>query len=320
MGGYMNVVLKLSSRQHAEYLARRLVQLTDRIRITDCAYVDEKVCDNNEPCFVVDDRLAADCSSASALLNLLRARYTEETGRRLCCAADDGPVIIGAGSAAGGSGTTAAAVTLARILAGRMDGETVLIFADRNSDGMRYLEDTGGNNGTFPSRQLDYMLTHNIETDITKYICRDRYGPLAAVSAADPRLLLDRLEVLYPVEAAVLDLGSRGRAADCHIYIETAACGDLRAADFEAGAAAPDAAGNKIFFLNKTAASGRRGRLFCLPDDPESFRLCTLTGRGSADSGSGIGNIEIAMDGMFAAAVRKAADEVMALAEHMRNR
>ncbi len=314
----MNVVLKLSSRQHAEALAQRLVQLTDRIRITDCAAKDEKGCDNNEPCFVVDDQLAAACSSASALLNVLRVRYTEETGRRLCCAADAGPVIIGAGSAAGGSGTTAAAVTLARILAGRMDGETVLIFADRNSDGMRYLENTGGDNRAFSSRQLDYMLTHNIETDITKYICRDRYGPLAAVSAADPRLLLDRLEPIYPIEAAVLDLGSRGRAADCHIDMETAACGDLRAADFEARAAAPDAAVNKIFFLNKTAAAGRRDRLFCLPEDPESFRMCTLTGRGSADSGIGSGNIEIAMDGMFAAAVRKAADEVIAMIEQLK--
>ena len=221
----MNVVLKLSNRQHAEDLARRLVQLTDRIRITDSAAMDKKGCDDKIPYFVIDDSMAAACSSASALLNVIRARYTEETGRRLCCAADAGPVIIGAGSAAGGSGTTAAAVTLARILAGRMDGETVLIFAHRNSDGMRYLENIGGDKRVFSSRQLDYMLTHDIETDITKYICRDRYGPLAAVSAADPRLLLDRLEVLYPVEAAVLDLGSRGRAADCHIYIETAACG-----------------------------------------------------------------------------------------------
>ena len=312
----MNVVLKLSNRQHAEDLARRLVQLTDRIRITDSAAMDKTAGDEKIPYFEIDDSMAAACSSASALLNVIRARYTEETGRRLCCAADAGPVIIGAGSAAGGSGTTAAAVTLARILAGRMDGETVLIFAHRNSDGMRYLENIGGDKRVFSSRQLDYMLTHDIETDITKYICRDRYGPLAAVSAADPRLLLDRLEVLYPVEAAVLDLGSRGRAADCHIYIETAACGDLRAADFETRAAAPDAAGNKIFFLNKTAASGRQGRLFCLPEDCESFR--SGADRSMEDRGTGIGTIEIAMDGLFAAAVRKAADEVIAMMEQFR--
>ena len=43
------------------------------------------------------------------------------------------------------------------------------------------------------------MLTHNIETDIMKYIIKDRYGPLAAVSAAAPRLLLERLQAICNV-------------------------------------------------------------------------------------------------------------------------
>ena len=60
------------------------------------------------------------------------------------------------------------------------------------------------------------------------------------------------------------------------------------------------AAENRILLLNKTAAINREGRLFCLPLDAESFRLVQDT-----DS-----RIEIAMDGIFAAAVRQAAEEV----------
>ena len=45
------------------------------------------------------------------------------------------------------------------------------------------------------------------------------------------------------------------------------------------------------------------GRLFCLPMDAESFRSVKERGQ-----------IEIAMDGLYAAAVREAADEVIKMA------
>lgn len=314
MDGYMNVVLCLENSQHADALARRLVQLTDRIRISiacggrqnnlDCAG-GEKIEDGNM--LIVDDELAAACSSASALLEELKERYRAKTGRRLCCTADGGPVIIGVGSAAGGSGTTAAAVTLARILAGKISGETALIFSGGSGNPLDYLENIE-NCGHKATRELDYILTHNVETDIMKYIIKDRYGPLAAVSNTNPRLLLDRLEGIYNLEAAVLDLGSGGRTADCHIYIETAACGDLRAAAFEEKAAAIPAAENRILLLNKTAAINRNGMLFCLPLDSESFRRVQGTGS----------RIEIAMDGIFSAAMRQVAEEVKNMIANMK--
>ena len=168
------------------------------------------------------------------------------------------------------------------------------------------------------ARELDYMLTHNIETEVSRYITGDRYGPLAAVSAAEPRLLLDRLEGLYNLEAAVLDLGSGGRTADCHIYIEVAACGDLRAAAFEKKAAAGEAAGNRILLLNKTAAINSKGRLFCLPNDPESFQYKEdPEGKGGAPDKNGE-IIEISMDGLYAAAMRQAAEEVVKIIESCR--
>ena len=295
----MNVEICLQNSEHAEALARRLVQLTDRIRITiageesiGCAPEEDK-----ENLLIVDDTLAAACSSASALLEVLKERYRAKTGRRLCCAADEGPVVIGVGSAAGGSGTTAAAVTLARVLAGRIAGETALIFAGGSGNPMLYIENNNGGS-LKAARELDYILTHEIDTDIDGYMTVDRYGPMAALTAADPWLLLERLEAKYGIEAAVVDMGSSGRTADCHIFVETAVCGDLRAADFEERAAC-EAAENKILLLNKTAAIDRRGRLFCLPLDSDSFRP------------TGSGKIEIAMDGLFAAAVRQAAEEVI---------
>lgn len=313
----MNVEICLQNSDHADALARRLVQLTDRIRITVAR--DERVgCagrgneelmpeEDKDNLLIVDDALAAACSSASQLLALLKERYKAKTGRRLCCAADGGPVIIGVGSAAGGSGTTAAAVTLARILAGKLSGETALIFSGGSGNPLDYLENIEKCDHK-TTRELDYMLTHNIETDIMKYIIKDRYGPLAAVSNTDPRLLLERLQAICNVEAAVLDLGSGGRTADCHIYIETAACGDLRAAAFEERAAAIPAAENRILLLNKTAAINREGRLFCLPLDSESFRRVQGTGS----------RIEIAMDGIFTAAMRQAAEEVKNMIDNMK--
>ena len=314
MDGYMNVVLCLENSQHADALARRLVQLTDRIHITIAAEEPESGSEwakkenfGDDNMLIVNDELAAACSSASALLEVLKERYMAKTGRRLCCAADGGPVIIGVGSAAGGSGTTAAAVTLARILAGKLSGETALIFSGGSGNTLDYLENIEKCDHK-TTRELDYMLTHNIETDIMKYIIKDRYGPLAAVSAAAPRLLLERLQAICNVEAAVLDLGSGGRTADCHIYIETAACGDLRAAAFEERAAAIPAAENRILLLNKTAAINREGRLFCLPLDSESFRRVQGTGS----------RIEIAMDGIFTAAMRQAAEEVKNMIDNMK--
>lgn len=306
MDSYINVVLCLENKHHAAALARRLVQLTDKIHITiagdepeSCLEWAKKENNRDDNMLIVDDELAAACSSASALLEVLKERYRAKTGRRLCCAADGGPVIIGVGSAAGGSGTTAAAVTLARILAGKLSGETALIFSGGSGNPLDYLEniETCDPKAT---RELDYVLTHNMETDIMKYVTKDRYGPLAAVFAADPRLLLERLQAICNVEAAVLDLGSGGRTADCHIYIETAACGDLRAAAFEERAAAIPAAENRILLLNKTSAINRKGMLFCLPLDSESFRRVQDTGS----------RIEIAMDGLFSAAMRQAAEEV----------
>ena len=332
MNGYMNVEIRLQNSDHADALARRLVQMTDRIRIT--VFSEERVDyarrgngelmpkEDKDNLLIVDDALAAACSSASQLLALLKERYKAKTGRRLCCAADGGPVIIGVGSAAGGSGTTAAAVTLARILAGKLKGETALIFADGSGNPMIYIEKTDkdslGADNRRTARELDYMLTHNIETEVSRYITGDRYGPLAAVSAAEPRLLLDRLEGLYNLEAAVLDLGSGGRTADCHIYIEVAACGDLRAAAFEKKAAAGEAAGNRILLLNKTAAINSKGRLFCLPNDPESFQYKEdPEGKGGAPDKNGE-IIEISMDGLYAAAMRQAAEEVVKIIESCR--
>ena len=257
------------------------------------------------------------CSSASLLLTRLKEQYLTRTGRRLCCAADEGPIIIGVGSAAGGSGTTAAAVTLARLMAGRLKGETALIFAGGSGNPIIYIEKTHKNSSvehrSKTPREVDYMLTHNIETEMSGYIISDRYGPLAAVSAADPRLLLERLRTSYNVEAAVLDMGSGGRTADCHIYIETAACGDLRAAAFEEGAAAEAAAENKIFLLNKAAARDRRGRLFCLPHDPDSFRLVEKQQKEQ----KGI-NIEILMDGLYSSAMRPVAEEIREMMSSVR--
>ena len=329
MDGYMDVVIVLQNSRHAAALARRLVQLTDRIRITVEDADDEdksrkrgtEAEGTDDSVLLVDDNLAAACSSASLLLTRLKEQYLTRTGRRLCCAADEGPIIIGVGSAAGGSGTTAAAVTLARILAGKLKGETALIFADGSGNPMIYIEKTNkdslGEDNRRTARELDYMLTHNIETEVSRYITGDRYGPLAAVSAAEPRLL-DRLEGLYNLEAAVLDLGSGGRTADCHIYIEVAACGDLRAAAFEKKAAAGEAAGNRILLLNKTAAINSKGRLFCLPNDPESFQYKEdPEGKVGAPDKNGE-RIEISMDGLYAAAMRQAAEEVVKIIESCR--
>ena len=325
MDGYMDVVIVLQNSRHAEALARRLVQLTDRIRITVEDADDEdksrkrgtEAEGTDDSVLLVDDNLAAACSSASLLLTRLKEQYLTRTGRRLCCAADEGPIIIGVGSAAGGSGTTAAAVTLARLMAGKLKGETALIFAGGSGNPMIYIEKTHENSSvehkSKTPRELDYMLTHNIETEMSGYIISDRYGPLAAVSAADPRLLLERLRTSYNVEAAVLDMGSGGRTADCHIYIETAACGDLRAAAFEEGAAAEAAAENKIFLLNKAAARDRRGRLFCLPHDPDSFRLVEKQQKEQ----KGI-NIEILMDGLYSSAMRPVAEEIREMMSSVR--
>lgn len=329
MDGYMNVEICLQNSDHADALARRLVQLTDRIRITvardervGCAgRGNEKLMpeEDKDNLLIVDDALAAACSSASQLLALLKERYKAKTGRRLCCAADGGPVIIGVGSAAGGSGTTAAAVTLARLLAGKLKGETALIFAAGSGNPMIYIEKTDKDSlvedNPRTARELDYMLTHDIETEVSRYITGDRYGPLAAISAAEPRLLLERLEGLYNLQAAVLDLGSGGRTADCHLYIEVAACGDLRAAAFEKKAAAGEAAGNRILLLNKTAAISRRGRLFCLPYDPESFHYKEETEEKGGALIKNEDRIEISMDGLYAAAMRQAAEEVIKIIE-----
>ena len=321
MDGYMDVVIVLQNSRHAAALARRLVQLTDRIRITVEDADDEdksrkrgtEAEGTDDSVLLVDDNLAAACSSASLLLTRLKEQYLTRTGRRLCCAADEGPIIIGVGSAAGGSGTTAAAVTLARLMAGKLKGETALIFAGGSGNPMIYIEKTHKNSSvehkSKTPRELDYMLTHNIETEMSGYIISDRYGPLAAVSAADPRLLLERLRTSYNVEAAVLDMGSGGRTADCHIYIETAACGDLRAAAFEEGAAAE----NKIFLLNKAAARDRRGRLFCLPHNPDSFRLVEKQQKEQ----KGI-NIEILMDGLYSSAMRPVAEEIREMMSSVR--
>ena len=105
MDGYMNVVICLENPIHARALAGRLVQLTDRVHISIGSDKDI-ASDKDENALIVDDKLAAACSSASALLEQLKAMYTEKTGRRLCCAADPGPAIVGVGSAAGGSGDT----------------------------------------------------------------------------------------------------------------------------------------------------------------------------------------------------------------------
>ena len=325
MDGYMDVVIVLQNSRHAAALARRLVQLTDRIRITVEDADDEdksrkrgtEAEGTDDSVLLVDDNLAAACSSASLLLTRLKEQYLTRTGRRLCCAADEGPIIIGVGSAAGGSGTTAAAVTLARLMAGKLKGETALIFAGGSGNPMIKREKTHKNSSvehkSKTPRELDYMLTHNIETEMSGYIISDRYGHLAAVSAADTQLLLERLRTSYNVEAAVLDMGSGGRTADCHIYIETAACGDLRAAAFEEGAAAEAAAENKIFLLNKAAARDRRGRLFCLPHDPDSFRLVEKQQKEQ----KGI-NIEILMDGLYSSAMRPVAEEIREMMSSVR--
>ena len=344
MDGYMNVVICLENPIHARALAGRLVQLTDRVHISIGSDKDI-ASDKDENALIVDDKLAAACSSASALLEQLKAMYTEKTGRRLCCAADPGPAIVGVGSAAGGSGTTAAAVTLARHLSGRLKGETALIFAGGSGNPMVYLEEPGGsptrersgegdgfrNRVTFrtasDSGELDYMLNHNIDTDIMKYIKRDRYGPLAAVCAAPPKLLLDRMTKLINLEAAVIDWGSSWgcRAAGCHILAEVAARGDLRAAEFEEKAAARavaegcstakeessaachyEAAGTRIFILNKAAAMDQRDRFFSFPYDSHSFRI---TGN----------RIEIAMDGLYAAAARKAAEIIIEIISEIKD-
>lgn len=303
MRGYMNVVLALGNRYHAGALARRLVELTDRIRIIYCEAGDQKVNDIKEPFFVVDDELAAACSSASALLERLRAVYTEKTGRRLCSADNKRPIIIGAGSAAGGSGTTAAAVMLARLLAGKLKGETALVFAGGSGNPMIYLEGEGYGS----SRELDYVLRNNVETDIMKYVKRDRYGPLTVITSANPEIVIDRMAEKINLEAAVIDFGSSRRSCDCHIFMETASKEDRRAARFEEYAASHDAAaGPDIFILNKAAAINRKGRLFCIPLDRESFSFLA----DSEDPEAGC-RIEIAMDGIFSAAMRQVAGEVI---------
>ncbi|MGN1333994.1 MAG: hypothetical protein ACI4U1_02665 [Anaerovoracaceae bacterium] len=309
----MKVVICLNNISHANALAKRLVELTDKISISIARWDGTprkraELGDDNNGVIVVDDDLAAACSNASILMDVLKEQFRAKTGGRLCCAADEKPVVIGVGSAAGGSGTTAAAVTMARILAGRLKGETALIFAGGTGNPMIYIEDAGkeglAKSSLKTARELDYMLVHNIETDISRYITGDRYGPLTAVSAAEPRLLLEKLESLCAPEAAVLDLGSRDPAAYCHIYVELASCGDLRAADFEKKAAACETADSRLFFLNRTAAISNRDRFFCLPQDAESFRFDNERGQ-----------IEIAMDGLYAAAIRKAADEIIKMAD-----
>ena len=312
MDSHMKVVICLNNISHANALAKRLVELTDKvsIRIAQWDGTPQKRTEiegDDNDVIVVNDDLAAACSNASMLMDVLKEQFRAKTGRRLCCTADERPVVIGVGSAAGGSGTTAAAVTMARILAGRLKGETVLIFAGGTGNPMIYIEDAGkeglAKSSLKTARELDYMLVHNIETDISRYITGDRYGPLTAVSAAEPRLLLERLQSVYAPEAAVLDLGSRDPDAYCHIYVELASCGDLRAADFEKKAAACETAESRLFILNRTAAISNKGRLFCLPMDAESFRSVKERGQ-----------IEIAMDGLYAAAVREAADEVIKMA------
>ena len=329
MDGYMNVVLRLENQYHLQALAKRLVQLTDRIRI-NIVGPEQNMEWKEKDVLYVDDELAAACSSASALLEKLKFMYTEKTGERLCCAPDAGPAIVGVGSAAGGSGTTAAALTLARLLAGRLKGETLLIFAGGSGNPLVYLETSEEHEGskgevkreykdqselTGISRELDYMLSHNLRTDIMKYIKRDRYGPFAAACTAPPRLLLDRLEKLAEVEAAVIDFGTScgGRTAGCHVFAEVAARGDLRAAEFREKAADSNfaashysAAAARLFILNKAAAMDQTDRLFCVPYDRESFRATSH-------------QIEIAMDGLYAAAMRKAADKVIETISEIRN-
>ena len=145
--------------------------------------------------------------------------------------------------------------------------------------------------------------------------------------AAAPKLLLDRMTKLINLEAAVIDWGSSWgcRAAGCHILAEVAARGDLRAAEFEEKAAARaaeegcstakvessaachyEAAGTRIFILNKAAAMDQRDRFFSFPYDSHSFRI---TGN----------RIEIAMDGLYAAAARKAAEIIIEIISEIKD-
>ena len=124
MDGYMNVVLRLENQYHLQALAKRLVQLTDRIRI-NIVGPEQNMEWKEKDVLYVDDELAAACSSASALLEKLKFMYTEKTGERLCCAADAGPAIVGVGSADGGG------VDTGKAFGGKAEGRNVTHICGR---------------------------------------------------------------------------------------------------------------------------------------------------------------------------------------------
>ena len=80
----------------------------------------------------------------------------------------------------------------------------------------------------------------------------------------------------------------------------------------------PDMGVAECVIESKRLMLGHKGRLFCLPNDPESFQCkADPEGKGGAPDKNGE-IIEISMDGLYAAAMRQAAEEVVKIIESCR--
>ena len=266
----MKIKICLTEEELGLRLAKRFSELSPGIQTEVCSKV------KGEYDFVIKDRDLKDIFPVSEALDRMEDEYFKRTGKRLQRSNKGPRGLFLFTSGTGGSGLTAVAFTFARHIAGKLNEK--VLFIDTDSWGpLDYLE--AGSEGKPSSRELMYKIRTGSETDLSRYISRDRYGP-EVITVKDP----SKDELLGILEAS-----------DCRFGVIS-------------GRSIPIKGSARIEVVNEwdkrhpprdpesDLRISNKGSM--VPEDPESFI-------------SEGGRVKIDMSGDFALAVRKVFREVI---------
>ena len=277
----VKIGIVLSSAAHREDLMRRLAEIAPGLEFVIDGSGDFTVTDEIADKYFPVDRLAAVIAEelGTRFTSLLRGTAGETMRTYL----------VRGGF--GGCGCTSAGLTIARILAGRSGGRVAFISTGRGNDLQAYAE---GCTARRSSRELGYLLSHGIEAEAADYAAEDRYGVWVFAAKGRTEHVLSWLG-RQGFSAAVTDAGSsdEGRRLAAQAVINIECEGDCRGSDFIQRASGEIAEGSlEYYVLNKAAYRTADGHIFRIPWDGSSF----------VQKG---GNIEIAMDRAYTAAIRE---------------
>ena len=286
---YIKLGLITEHTKFAEALSRRITEISAGIEVNIVSKGTESDFD-----FVMDEKFVLDRMPVSGLIGEIAVDIRLASGKNFFLKEDDKTKIWCLRSSLGGSGCTAAATVLSRVLAGRCDGEVLLIHVGNIPAKTIYSEEI-----VFPLRpakELEYMLGTGQEMSLDRYMAKDRYGVFTVETGEYINELLAAAEKEGRFSHIVVDGGNTIQNVICNININIISCDDIRTKGYEETIEEEIEEGSREFYIfNKSRFTNSRNPVFYIPYEEEGF----------VRNGE---KISIRMDGAFAAIIGQLAE------------